>query len=388
MIHIPTSQDNLISSLSVDFIADKQPLRDYAGFETGSKYEGQARQTFSLLLSSASLANIRQSVAELYTQLIDACWPVGQPLPFDMVRFDAFLDPKDDSLKIIELNTRNVGLHEASEWLDGVVAKQLNTKPEWSLNQHFVANQKHIHDNHFGADAPLLFMSKLEIPRWTYFDALVDAYPRVHDVSDPAECELTEAGIIAGGATYQAVARKFSWDADEALTGLDASGAISVLQPLWMRPFGHKDYLPQFDSPAILKSEIFNPDSIDDYIQRKDQLVLKVIDSGGSKSVYLGPLSALRDWRSHLAIAAKEPKQWVLQDYIAPPVHMVIAHAQGARQIPIQLGIFVLPNPASPHDFSIDLVVKGYAGQDAHFTFDPSGLNPDIWFGQVLVSTT
>ncbi len=384
MIKTAQSQSEIQLALTTDFIVDKQPLRDYAGFEPGSVCEGRARQSFSLVLSAVTITHIHETIKILYDQLLAACWPENTILPFDMVRFDAFVDPSSNELKIIELNTRNVGLHEIVEWLDDKTAAALNVVPQWSLNKHFVANQKLLHTSQLGDNPPLLYMTKPMIPAWKYHDELVAAYSSVRHVTDLTEYDVTPIGLSLNGTIYKAIARKFSWATETDTEKLNTDGVISIMQPLWMRPFGHKDYLPKFDSPAILKSDIFDSEDIDEYEAKKDELVLKIINAGGSKSVYLGATCSNEQWRDYLRVAAQNPELWILQQYCKPHAHEVIMHGQGSKRLPIQLGIFVLPKPSAPHECSIDMVVKGYAGTDDHFTFDPSGLNPDIWFGNVI----
>jgi hypothetical protein len=386
MIQTVHSLHDTTAALSAEFIADKQPLIDYAGFEVDSQYAGQARQTFSLPLTAETIRSLRATIKPLYDQLIAACWPTDEALPFDMVRFDAFLDTNNNDLKIIELNTRNVGLHEIVEWIDEVTALKLAVDTSWSLNTSFVANQRMLHVSRFGTSAPLLYLTKPIIPEWKYLEALQSAYGSVCHSTDPNDLEHTANGIRVAGTVYNAVARKYSWPLEDDSVQLLADGIIGVVQPLWMRSFGHKDYLPRFDSAAILDSESFSPQLINDYASKKDELVLKIIGSGGSKSVHLGLLCSNDQWRRYLLIASQDPASWVLQNYIKPAAHDIIAHGLGKRHVPIQLGIFVLPDPSNPMTFNIEIVVKAYAGPDAHFTFDPSGRNPDIWFGNVIVS--
>lgn len=386
MIKTTDSLADIKQALAADFIEDKQPLRDYAGFEVGSLHAGQARQTFSLVLSAQTISNIRDQIAVLYEQLISECWPKHAPLPFDVVRFDAFLGA-DDEIKIIELNTRNVGLHEIAEWLDEVVGQCLSATTDFSINQHFVANQKLLHSTLFGNAAPLLYMTNPLIPKWKYFAELEKAYSSVCHVTAASDYVVTPHGLQVGETTYRAVSRKFSWGLSGDAEELDQSGKIRVLQPSWMRKFGHKNYLPQFKSPTILASQQFEAGRLDEYCANKDELVLKIINSGGSKSVYLGASVSSDEWREHLEHAAQKPELWVMQEYFAPPQHDIIVHGGKTQNVPVQLGIFVLPKQHS-HEFEIDFVVKAFGGEDAYFTFDPSGLNPDIWFGHVIAQTT
>ena len=61
-----------------------------------------------------------------------------------------------------------------------------------------------------------------------------------------------------------------------------------------------------------------------------------------------------------------------------------MAHGLGERSVSTQLGIFILPSPTDPHQIDMDITVKGYAGSEDYFTFDPSDRKPDIWFGHVI----
>lgn len=388
MIQLPASQSSAATALGHDFLRDKQPLITAAGFDPTSEFAGQARQTFSLMLSENTVAAIRQQVQGIYDQLITDCWPANEPLPFDMIRLDAFLDPTTDELKIIEINTRNVGLHEVVEWLDNEVSNELGVAKPGSLNQRFVQNQKLLHSRLFGADEPLLFISPEFIPQWLYFDELTKAYSSVKHISTPEEAETTETGISVDGQVYKAIVRKMAWPVTPELKALDASNLIRLLQPLWIRPYGLKNYLQRLSGPAILRTESYTDEHLERYLKDKDQLVLKITDGGGSKSVYLGALSNADDWREKLQIASERPNKWIIQDYFQPPSWQVIAHGQGERTIPTQLGIFVLPSPDNPRQFDFDITVKGYAGSDQHFTFDPSGIKPNIWFGHVIKLTT
>jgi len=275
-------------------------------------------------------------------------------------------------------------LHEIVEWLDEVTAAKLSIKPSSSLNKNFVANQKMLHSAQFEDAAPLLYMTRPMIPNWKYYDELVASYSSVHHVTNPSEYEVTSSGIVANGTQYSAISRKYSWRIGAKLEQLNADGLISILQPLWMRRFGHKDYLQEFESPAILQSDTLNPADINTYIANKEELVLKIVDAGGSKSVYLGPMCSDEKWRHYLLVASSNAAKWIVQQYVAPHKHDVAVHGKGLSNVPIQLGIFVLPNPTNPHDYSLDIVVKAYGGQQEYFTFDPSGLNPDIWFGNVI----
>jgi len=387
MIHIVDSKTDILAALSVDFIKDKQPLIDYAGFEESSQYAGLPRQTFSLPLSANTISSIRATIRPMYDQLIAECWPKGAALPFDMVRFDAFLNQEDNSLNIIELNTRNVGLHEIVEWLDNVTARQLSVGTKWSLNDSFIANQFKLHFSNSIKPSPLLYLSKPNIPAWIYFEKLQAIYGTVCHITNPKDYEITEKGIRAAGTVYTAVTRKYSWQLEKANSQLVEKGIIKVVQPLWMRQFGKKDYLNKLDSSAILQSEAFNAANINDYVTRKDELVLKIINLGGSKSVYLGLMSSIEQWRRYLLVASQDPASWVLQEYSTPVKHNVIAHGLGKRNLPTQLGIFVLPNPSEPTLFNVEIVAKAYAGTEDYFTFDPSGQNPDIWFGNVVVTS-
>ena len=384
MIQTQLSTSEISAALTPDFIANKTPLTTSAGFAPGSEFAGQPRQTVTLVLSEDTITAIRAQIKELYQQIIKDCWPEGSPLPFDMVRFDAFLLPETNEIKIIELNTRNVGLHEVVEWLDTTVAAQLNIAPVGSLNRRFVENQKRLHDSMFSADEPLLFMSPDFIPRWTYLDELKRAYSDVCHITDAKQAEYTPEGAIVNGYTYKVVTKKMSWPVNEVLKGLDSQNKIRILQPRWMGHFGLKNYLQRLSGASILRTESFDPSELERYQNHKDELVLKVIDGGGSKSIYLGAAHSDAEWAEKLMLATAAPEKWVLQDYQLPPQIPVIAHGKGQTILPTQLGIFVLPCVDDPTNFDMDITVKAYAGPSRHFTFDPSGLNPDIWFGHVV----
>lgn len=384
MIKTFLSKSKIEEVIKIDFIQDKQPLRDYAGFASGSEYEGLARQTFSIVLSSESIDNIRASVEILYNQLLSSCWPKDKIMPFDMIRFDAFFDSNDNTLKIIELNTRNVGLHEIVEWIDEVTARELSESQSWSLNKEFVKNQKTLHTNQLASNTALLYMTNSNIPKWKYFDELVAAYDSVCHITGPESCNITTTGVSVKGMSYSAITRKFSWPTEPAIEMLDTQNLISIMQPLWMRPFGRKDYLHKLQSSAILRSEDFTTKKIDEYTKNKNALVLKITKSGGSKSIYLGPDCSDKEWRKLLLFASQNPESWVMQEYTEPTRNTVIVHGVGTACVPIQLGIFVLPDSTDPGKFKMDIVVKGYGGQNDYFKFDPSGLTPDIWFGNVI----
>jgi hypothetical protein len=384
MIKTTKSLNELQTALAADFITDKKPLRDYAGFEAGSIVAGQMRQTFSLTLSAKAVQEIKDQIGVLYQQLIAACWRSGEPLPFDMIRFDAFLDSESNEIKIIELNTRNVGMHEIVEWLDDVVGVRTSSTKQFSLNRRFAQNQKLLHANLFGANTPLLYLSALAIPRWLYYEALADEYSSVDFAGDPKSVATIDTGVVFDSKLYQAVARKYAWPSTPELVALDDANVIRVLQPLSMRKFGHKSYLQELTSPTLLGSETFTAANLEQYIENQDKLVLKVIDSGNSKSVYLGGSCSADEWQSYLNVAAEKPHRWILQDYIAPSNHLIIMHGGKPQEARIQLGVFVLPKVDAPNEFDIDIAVKAYVGDQQQFTFDPSGLNPDIWFGHVV----
>ena len=388
MIQAASTIHSLVNQLSADFIVDKKPLVTYAGFANTSPHAGQARQTLSLILSESTIKAIRQQVQGLYDELIRDCWPDGEVIPFDMVRFDAFLDPISDDIKIIEMNTRNVGLHEVVEWLDQTVATAIGVPTVGSLNQRFVENQKLLHSSLFGEDVPLLYMSPDFLPRWTYYEELLKAYTNVKHITEPQADQQTPDGVEVDGVVYQAITKKMAWPASPHLKQLDLDNAARLLQPRWMRQFGLKNYLQRLSSPTILRTETFSPRHVAQYQQNKDQLVLKIIDGGNSKAVYLGGLCDDEDWQRKLTEASQRPEKWILQDYYQPPLHSVAAHGIGPKILPIQLGIFVLPSPSDPTQFDMDITIKGYAGKSQHFTFDPSGLNPDIWFGHVIKVTS
>ncbi len=388
MIKTVLSQLKIVEALKNDFIQDKQPLKDYAGFMPGSEYQDLARQTFSLVLSPESINSIRASIEVLYKQLLSSCWPKDKNLPFDMIRFDAFYNSADNSLKIIELNTRNVGLHEIVEWIDGVTARELSANQDWLLNKEFVKNQKILHSDHLNTNAALLYLTSSNIPKWKYFDELVAAYDSVCHVTNPEDYTITTLGISVGDTTYNAVTRKYSWTTEPEIEELDTKNLIRVLQPLWMRPYGNKAYLTKLQSPTILRSEVFNAEHEDDYITRKDELVLKITNLAGSKSIYIGADCSDEQWRMHLSLASQKPESWVLQEYSEPTMNNVIVHGVGVACVPIQLGIFVLPDSDNPNEFKMDIVAKGYGGHDDYFKFDPSGLHPDIWFGNVIESSS
>ncbi|MBC7708408.1 hypothetical protein H7Y63_04245 [Polaromonas sp.] len=384
MIQTASSSNELEATLSADFIADKAPLIGSAGFAANSAFAGQVRQTVSLPLSAATVQAIRDQVQPMYDEIISDCWPQGEPLPFDMIRFDAFLNPDNDDIKILEINTRNVGLHEVVEWLDDTVGDVIGTTKSCSLNQRFVENQKIIHTHRVGADEPLLYMSPDFIPRWKYFEALQKAYVSVVHITEPDQGTDVAEGIAVDGVVFRAITRKLAWNLSQNTKDLDGKGLARVLQPQWMRPFGVKSYLQHLSSPAILRTETYTDEHAERYLTNKDQLVLKIIDGGNSKSVFLGGLYTLEEWQKKLDIASERPEKWIVQDYYAPPRLPVLAHGLGARELPTQLGIFVLPSPEDPTQFDMDITVKSYAGSEAHFTFDPSGLKPDIWFGHVI----
>lgn len=386
MIQTAHSNQQLVDLLSADFIADKTPLETSAGFSPQSEFAGQPRQTFSLRLSPESVAAVREQVQGLYSEFIKDCWPQGEPLPFDMIRFDAFLNPTNNALKILEINTRNVGLHEVVEWLDTTVAERLGVEPVGSLNQRFVENQKLLHAHHFGADAPLLYMSPSFLPKWTYLEELKKAYSSVRHITSAEEADYNERGIMVDGVQYQAMTKKLAWAATDTIKELDRAGAIRVLQPRWMRPFGLKNYLQKLSSPAILRTESYTDERLEHYVQNKNSLVLKIIDGGNSKAVYLGGMFDQPAWGQKLKEASAMPNKWIVQDYCQPPLMNIFAHGIGAKQLPSQLGIFVLPSLTDSTTFDMDITVKAYAGNDEHFTFDPSGLNPDIWFGHTIKS--
>lgn len=387
MIQISASQRSATAVLGQDFIRNKEPLKTAAGFSPLSEFSGQIRQTFTLLLSAATIAAVRRQVQEIYDQLIADCWSEGEPLPFDMIRLDAFLNPDNDELKIIEINTRNVGLHEVVEWLDDEVACKLGLAKLSSLNQRFVQNQKLLHSRLFADDEPLLYMTTVAIPKWIYLEELIKAYTQVRHITTSGAVSSSETGISVDGHTYRAIIRKMAWPITSELRALDASNQIRVLQPLWIRPFGLKDYLQRLTSSAVLRTETYTDEHLEHYQQKKDQLVLKIIDGGGSNSVYLGGLYDAENWQQKLALASERPKKWIMQDYYQPPCLSVIAHGLGTRSLATQLGIFIVPSPADRHGFDMDIALKGYAGSNQHFTFDPSGIKPDIWFGHVIELT-
>lgn len=387
MIQIPASHRSATVALGQDFISDKQPLTTAAGFKAATPFAGQARQTFSLLLSESTVAAIRAQLQPIYDQLITDCWPPSEPLPFDMIRFDAFLDPASDDLKILEMNTRNVGLHEVVEWLDGQVASALGVTTTGSLNRRFVANQKRLHGSLLGSDEPLLYLSSPTIPLWTYFDELTRAYPHVKHVTASTELTYSDDGVSVDGQVYRAIIRKMAWPDSPALREFDENNQLRLLQPRWMRPFGLKNYLQQLTGSAILRTETYSDEHLAHYQHQKDQLVLKIINGGGSHAVYLGALYDAEAWQQKLDAASAEPEKWIMQDYYQPPVWPVMAHGLGERSVSTQLGIFILPSPTDPHQFDMDITVKGYAGSEDYFTFDPSDRKPDIWFGHVIKLT-
>lgn len=386
MIHLTKTNIDLSATLAKDFISDKTPLITAAGFAAGSPHAGQPRQTFSLALSAKTVESISTQMQGLYDEIVKECWPKDEVLPFDMIRFDAFLKPGTGEIKILELNTRNVGLHEVVEWLDNVVADRLSCQPGTSLNKRFVENQRLMHTSLFGPHEPLLYMTPSYLPRWIYFDELVKAYGRVEHITELDQAVYDELGIAVKGYQYKAITRKLAWAATDAMIKLNLKHEIRLLQPRWMRPFGMKNYLQKLHSPTILRTETFADDHIDTYKNNKDTLVLKIIGGGNSKGVYLGGMLSDEHWAEKLVLASQKPEQWIVQDYFQPPELEVIAHGIGVRTLPTQLGIFLLPKPEDPTQFDIDITVKAYAGESAHFTFDPSGLDPDIWFGHVLVT--
>lgn len=384
MIQTPKSISDITAALSEDFLSDKTPLRTSAGFAAESPFAGQPRQTFSLPLSETTIKEIRRQVQGLYDEIIKDCWPKGEPIPFDMLRFDAFVDPENNELKILEINTRNVGLHEVVEWLDACVAEALGVAKQGSLNARFVKNQKTLHGRLFDADEPLLYMSPAFLPKWTYFEELQKAYSKVTHITSAKMANYTEQGIEVDGYTYKAITKKLAWAATDTLKRLDLDNQVRVLQPRWMRPFGLKHYLQQLSSPTILRTETYTDEHAESYIANKDNLVLKIIDGGNSKAVYLGGMLTQEQWERRLHDAAQMPEKWIIQDYYQPPKMDIVGHGIGGRQLPTQLGVFVLPCPDDPMNFDMDITAKAFAGQDQHFTFDPSGLNPDIWFGHVV----
>lgn len=376
------TKTDIQKSLSKDFITDTQPLIDYMGFAEDSSYVGLLRKTFSLCLSHDQVSQIHGRAQELYEIVIKDCWPEGEPIPFDMIRLDAYLTDEND-IRVLEINARNAGMHEGVEWIDGYCAKQLNILPGSSLNQALVTHQKRLHDYAVG-DGPLLFLSPPNIPQWLYFDEVKRQYSSVVARTTSRGITATSEGVVYDGQLYKAITKKFAWRTPS-WDQLNVDKVIRIMQPRWMRPYGEKDYLTRVNHPSILQTRVFDAAKIADYETHKNALVLKIKDGGGSRDVHLGPDMTIVNWRKKLLIAAANPSGWVMQDYFRAAHREVIAHGKGLKSVAVQLGIFVLPDPVDPQKCVIDIALKGYDGHKTDVMFDPAGYDRDIWFGNVVV---
>ncbi|MEO7363977.1 MAG: hypothetical protein ABIV43_00505 [Candidatus Saccharimonadales bacterium] len=371
-----------LGSFTID---NDEVLAGHLGFASDAAAAGSRRQTFSIVVSPEWVAAVRSQVTVIYDQLVAACWPAGAPLPFDMIRLDAYITEVGD-MKVLEINTRSVGIHEFAEWIDDQVGALFSVPKTYSLNGHFVSNQKLLQEAVTGPNPDLLYLTGRQIPEWIYMDKLREQYPSVDHATDVSELIRTEEGIVYRGKNYRAITRKFSRGAMELCVALDAQDVVRVMQPFWMQDFGKKNYLPNFDSPTIPRTRPFEVADIPDYEIHQSDYVLKIIDGGSSSDVHLGAAVSEQDWALVIGRARLKPAKWVVQDYVDTTSYAILPHGLPAQSARLQFGIFLLPQHHDPRSFDMDISIKGYVGSNPYITFDPSSHMPDIWFGSVLIS--
>ncbi len=372
-------------------IADNQPLIDYAGFSKSSGLYGTPRRVGSLLIGQSDLSAICEQISSIYQLLlkdIRKLPDIPRQIPFDMIRFDAFYDSETKKIKIIEINTRNAGMHEIVEWLDDqAVASRIGIKT-FDLNGAIARNQRTIHEEKLGTIERVLFVSAPEIPRWIHLDAIRREYGvEVLDISNYAECSVRDSHIYCRNKPYKAVIKKMAKIYPAELDVLTKKGSIYTLQPKYMKAFGLKDYLNGLNHQTILHSASFDASHISRYQKNKDSLVLKRINLGGSKGIHIGRVYNDFAWSELLLESSKNSTKWVLQEYLQPPRLPIYDQlSKDIKLMPAQLGIFIVPQSYETYD--MDIVVKSYAGNEPAFKFDPAGENEDIWFGNTIVSSS
>ena len=388
MIQTQFSKDELRSRLQGLHLHGERALRTYAGFAANSPYAGQARQTFSLVLSQADIDYMQQAMQQLYDRLradlVDQ--PPAGCIPFDFIRIDAYYDTTERQLQILEINSRDAGMHEVCEWLDSKVVQVTDGIIAFNLNDRIAINQKSWHEAHLGPVDRVLYMSRAAIPRWLYYEALDRHYPQLADLNSWHDVSYSDQGIVYGEDVFRAVITKAANWTPEIVKGLDRAGTVSVVQSRQNGHLGDKKYLEQLDLPFVTQSIALDAAKHEEYLTQQVDLVLKLNKSSGSRGVTLGRSVTAEAWATQLQTAYSVATDWTMQRYAQPGNGDCLPHGQPARDCRVLLGIFMLPKPDDPSQIDIEIVAKGYVGPDEAVLFDPAGHKADIWFGNVIVA--
>jgi hypothetical protein len=392
MIRSSMERDVLIGRLKDLVIADKYPLIHYAGFSDTSDYVGQPRQTFSVVLSSDQLDAITDQIRPIYQQLVSDVRPhlshvYGDLLPFDMIRIDCFFDTESNNLKALEINTRNVGMHEFVSWIDGQMVEQGIGMRDFVLDDVFIDAQMQIAHAIAGMDLSIAYVSNPQIPRWSYFDKLRRRVGgRIVDIAQTDIVTFGEKGMSVNGVNYNTLVKKYAGEYRDLLSTVNDQSGLAQLQPRWMRQFGKKAYLESLKAKSVLKTEVFDQNSSARYKECKDGLVLKADAKGSSKDIYLGQLYAQDTWNELIDRAGSGEGSWVVQEFCSAPQTSTVIHGGGVLTAPVQLGVFILPDPESSQGFKLDLVARVHLGKIGAVMFDPADINPKILFGSVIIN--
>ena len=389
MILTALSQTEISERLHKMHLGGERALRTYAGFADSSGYAGQARQTFSLLLSEADVSYLQKTMLQLYQQLLADLTeqPPEGTIAFDFIRIDAYYDVTKKQLQVLEINSRDAGMHEICQWLDSKVLQVIPGSSPYELNDAIAINQKAWHEAHLGPVERLLYMSREDIPRWLYYESLDAHYPQVADVSSWRDVTVTPGGVAYLGDVYQAIVTKAANSMPAAVRELVERGVVSRVQTRCNSFMGDKKYLESLNLNFIAVSKPLSQTDHETYIKNQVDLVLKKGKSSGSRGVVVGRGLSNEAWQQALQTAYGEPTAWTLQSYAEPGNGNCVPHGIAPQDCRVQLGIFVLPNPADPSQIDIDIVVKGYVGADEAVLFDPASHKADIWFGNVIVCT-
>ena len=152
-----------------------------------------------------------------------------------------------------------------------------------------------------------------------------------------------------------------------------------------MRKIGTKKYLEKLITPSILRTVSLTSEDVGMYVQQKNNWVLKISTGGGSKGVFVGALLTDTEWGMRLDAAVESGSTWVMQEFCPSPLTKIIPHGSIVQKARVQLGVFILPEQSSPAGFRMDIVAKAQVNASEAVMFDPAGLLPDIWFGNVIV---
>ncbi len=361
-------------------------MPERAGFDPKSAAAGQARQTFSVFLTTEDVELIKGKMLLLHKRLLKDLNEVTTP-PYDYIRVDAFFDPASKVLKILEINSKNASMHELCEWLDDQVLGTVDGQKAFSLNSEIAKNQKLIHEDHSGVPVQKLLYLSGNHDEWLFLQAQTEVYGHAAKLARGLKnIKVTEAGLEYEGEHYRHITRKKHL-LPKGSKSAHQEKRLSVASRFAMRRFGYKDYLAGLDFDFIPKSERFNAGKISEYLSGQDRLVLKEVDSGSSKGVFLGGDMRPEEWHHKIQSAGKSPQDYIVQEFVKPPKMAAAWHGLGLTWPAVQLGVFVLPNPNNG-EIEIDVYARARLDpKNKYFIFDPAGSDSAIAFGNVIVVT-